>query len=325
MASLLVTGGAGFIGSSLVYQLLQDPKNNIIIIDKLTYASNKEISELSQNNPRVELFEADISDRYLLRYIFKERGLDGIYHLAAESHVDNSIDSPRPFINSNILGTFELLEAVRKFNDKLRFVHISTDEVYGDLELDDEAFTEDTPYNPSSPYSASKAASDHLVRAWHRTYNLNTIITNCSNNYGPRQHREKLIPCMIERACLGKKLPVYGDGRQIRDWLYVDDHCDALINVFERGKAGNTYNIGGNNEIQNIDLINHILTIIEKETGRKNLKDLIDYVSDRPGHDRRYAIDSSKIKNELRWEPAYSFTQGITKTVKWFLGTNNFY
>ena len=319
MDNIIVTGGAGFIGSSLVYKLLENANNNIVIIDKLTYASNKEIIDLCKNNPRVELIKECISDSYSLRYIFKERLPSSIYHLAAESHVDNSIDSPRPFIDTNIIGTFQLLEVVRELSPEARFVHVSTDEVYGDLDLSSEAFNEITPYNPSSPYSASKASSDHLVRAWHRTYGLNTVITNCSNNYGPRQHTEKFIPCIIEKALQGKNIPVYGDGRQIRDWLYVDDHCDALISVFKNGEAGSTYNIGGNNEIQNIDIVKCVLNIIEQETGKKDLDKLIAYVNDRPGHDRRYAIDSSKIKKDIGWEPSYTFSQGIHKTVKWFL------
>ena len=320
MGNILVTGGAGFIGTSLVYKLLESTSDNIIIIDKLTYASNNdEIFELSQNNPRVDLIDACISDAYALRYIYSEYKPIGIYHLAAESHVDNSIKSSRKFIETNIIGTYELLEMTRKLAPLIRFIHVSTDEVYGDLALEDAAFTEETPYDPSSPYSASKASSDHLVRAWHRTYGLNTIVTNCSNNYGPRQHREKLIPCIINRALEGKELPIYGDGKQIRDWLYVDDHCDALISVFKYGKAGATYNIGGNNEIQNIDIVKCILNIIAQETGKKDLEKLITYVEDRPGHDRRYAIDSSKIKKDLGWEPSYTFSQGILKTVKWFL------
>ena len=320
MANILVTGGAGFIGTSLVYKLLNETDNNIVIIDKLTYASNSdEILELSQNNPRVDLIEACISDVHALRYIYSEYKPVGIYHLAAESHVDNSIKSSRKFIETNIIGTYELLEITRELAPNIRFIHVSTDEVYGDLALEDAAFTEETPYDPSSPYSASKASSDHLVRAWHRTYGLNTIVTNCSNNYGPRQHEEKLIPCIINRALEGKELPIYGDGKQIRDWLYVDDHCDALISAFKNGKAGATYNIGGNNEIQNIDIVKCILDIIEQETGKKDLDKLITYVKDRPGHDRRYAIDSSKIKKDIGWEPSYTFSQGIHKTVKWFL------
>jgi dTDP-glucose 4,6-dehydratase len=320
MANILVTGGAGFIGTSLVYKLLNETDNNIVIIDKLTYASNSdEILELSQNNPRVDLIDVCISDIRALQYIYSEYKPVGIYHLAAESHVDNSIKSSRKFIETNIIGTYELLEITRALAPNIRFIHVSTDEVYGDLALEAAAFTEETPYDPSSPYSASKASSDHLVRAWHRTYGLNTVVTNCSNNYGPRQHEEKLIPCIINRALEGKELPIYGDGKQIRDWLYVGDHCDALISAFKNGKAGATYNIGGNNEIQNIDIVKCILNIIEQETGKKDLDKLITYVKDRPGHDRRYAIDSSKIKKDIGWEPSYTFSQGIHKTVKWFL------
>jgi len=319
MRNILVTGGAGFIGSSLIYKLLEDPNNNIIILDKLTYASNEEISELSRNNLRVDLIEGCISDRYILRHIFSENKISGIYNLAAESHVDNSIQSPRPFIDTNIIGTYNLLEIMRELAPDIRFLHVSTDEVYGDLELDDDAFTETTPYNPSSPYSASKAASDHLVRAWGRTYNLDVVVTNCSNNYGPRQHVEKLIPCIINKALNGDELPIYGDGKQIRDWLYVEDHCDALVEVFIRGKRGSTYNIGGANEIQNIDIVKKILRLIESKTDNDNLDRLITYVKDRPGHDKRYAINNLKIYKELGWRPLHHFEDGLDKTVDWFL------
>jgi len=324
MSALIVTGGCGFIGSHLVDRLLAETDDRIIIIDKISYASNIDyIRALCRNNNRVELIEECITNRFNLRYILNEYSPRGIFHLAAESHVDRSINSPRPFIESNIIGTFELLEAVRAYQNEsknsVRFIHISTDEVYGDLAPDEPKFNELTSYKPSSPYSASKAASDHLVKAWHRTYNLDAIITNCSNNYGPRQHTEKLIPCVINKALKGEQLPVYGDGRQIRDWLYVEDHANALIKVFNRGKSGETYCIGGNAEMQNIEVVKIICNIIEQQTNLKDRHNLISYVKDRPGHDVRYAIDTTKIENELGWSPLFSFKYGIENTVKQYL------
>ena len=323
MENIIVTGGAGFIGSAVVEYLLKNTDYHIIVIDKLTYASNDYVSNLSKTSARVELVEECIQNRYYLRYLLHTRNPIGIIHLAAESHVDRSINSPRPFIENNIIGTFELLEAIRSYKNEtgndVRFHHVSTDEVFGDLELTDDKFNEDTRYNPSSPYSASKAASDHLVRAYHRTYGLDTVITNCSNNYGPRQHSEKLIPCIISKALNNEPLPVYGDGKQIRDWLYVEDHASALYKVFTEGKSGETYCIGGNEEKQNIEVIQTILEIIEQETNLRNRRELITYVKDRPGHDLRYAIDTSKIERELGWKPLYSFKEGIKNTVKCYL------
>jgi dTDP-glucose 4,6-dehydratase len=323
MKNIIITGGAGFIGSAVVEYFLENTDYHIIVIDKLTYASNDYVSILSKTSSRVELVEECIQNRYYLRYLLSTRNPIGIIHLAAESHVDRSINSPRPFIENNIIGTFELLEAIRNYKNEtgniIRFHHVSTDEVFGDLELTDDKFSEDTRYNPSSPYSASKAASDHLVRAYHRTYGLNTVITNCSNNYGPRQHNEKLIPCIINKALNNELLPVYGDGKQIRDWLYVEDHASALGKVFTEGKSGETYCIGGNEEKQNIEVIQTILEIIEQETNLRNRRKLITYVKDRPGHDLRYAIDTSKIERELGWKPLHSFKEGIKNTVKWYL------
>lgn len=328
MSALIVTGGCGFIGSHLVDRLLAETNDKIIIIDKISYASNAEyIRELCGNNSRVELIEECITNRFYLRYLLNEYSPRGIFHLAAESHVDRSINNPRPFIESNIVGTFELLEAVRAYQDEtkksIRFIHISTDEVYGDLGPDDPKFNEQTSYKPSSPYSASKASSDHLVRAWNRTYGLDTVITNCSNNYGPRQHQEKLIPCIINKALKGEPLPVYGDGKQIRDWLYVEDHANALIRVFNYGQPGETYCIGGNAEMLNIDVVKTICNIVEQETDLKDRHKLISYVRDRPGHDVRYAIDTTKIKDQLGWYPFFNFKYGIKNTVRYFIEKNS--
>jgi dTDP-glucose 4,6-dehydratase len=327
MKNIIITGGAGFIGSAVVEYFLNNTDHHIIVIDKLTYASNDYVSIVAKTSSRIELIEECIQNRYYLRYLLNTRNPVGIIHLAAESHVDRSISSPRPFIENNIIGTFELLEAIRNYTNEtgnaVRFHHVSTDEVFGDLELTDDRFSENTKYNPSSPYSASKAASDHLVRAYQRTYGLDTVITNCSNNYGPRQHTEKLIPCIIHKALNNMPLPVYGDGKQIRDWLYVEDHASALFKVFAEGKSGETYCIGGNEEKQNIEVIKTILEVIEQETELKDIGELITYVKDRPGHDLRYAIDASKIERELGWRPSYNFKDGIRSTVKWYL--NNKY
>ena len=329
---ILVTGGAGFIGSAVVRHIINNTNDAIINVDKLTYAGNLEsLNSVCENN-RYTFIQADICDAKLITDIFKQHQPDAIMHLAAESHVDRSIDGPSEFIQTNIIGTYTLLEAARQYWNQLptdkkaafRFHHISTDEVYGDLESTTDLFTEITPYAPSSPYSASKASSDHLVRAWQRTYGLPTIVTNCSNNYGPFHYPEKLIPLIILNALEGKALPVYGNGQQIRDWLYVEDHARALYKVVTEGKIGETYNIGGHNEKANIDVVKTICSILEelvpnKPNNIENYSDLITYVTDRPGHDLRYAIDATKIKNELNWVPDETFETGLRKTVKWYL------
>lgn len=330
---ILVTGGAGFIGSAVVRHIINNTNDAIINVDKLTYAGNLEsLNSVCENN-RYTFIQADICDAKLITDIFKQHQPDAIMHLAAESHVDRSIDGPSEFIQTNIIGTYTLLEAARQYWNQLpsdkknafRFHHISTDEVYGDLESTTDLFTETTPYAPSSPYSASKASSDHLVRAWQRTYGLPTIVTNCSNNYGPFHYPEKLIPLIILNALEGKALPVYGNGQQIRDWLYVEDHARALYKVVTEGKIGETYNIGGHNEKANIDVVKIICSILEelvpnKPNNIENYSDLITYVTDRPGHDLRYAIDATKIKNELGWVPEETFETGLRKTVEWYLG-----
>ncbi|MEX9871339.1 dTDP-glucose 4,6-dehydratase [Providencia huaxiensis] len=332
---ILVTGGAGFIGSAVVRHIINNTNDVIINVDKLTYAGNLEsLNSVCENN-RYTFIQADICDAKLITDIFKQHQPDAIMHLAAESHVDRSIDGPSEFIQTNIIGTYTLLEAARQYWNQLptdkkaafRFHHISTDEVYGDLESTTDLFTETTPYAPSSPYSASKASSDHLVRAWQRTYGLPTIVTNCSNNYGPFHYPEKLIPLIILNALEGKALPVYGNGQQIRDWLYVEDHARALYKVVTEGKIGETYNIGGHNEKANIDVVKTICSILEelvpnKPNNIENYSDLITYVTDRPGHDLRYAIDATKIKNELNWVPDETFETGLRKTVEWYLSNS---
>jgi len=334
---ILVTGGAGFIGSAVIRHIIENTNDKVINVDKLSYAGNLESLESVSNSKRYHFEQIDICNRHELDRIFKLYSPDVVMHLAAESHVDRSIDGPSKFIETNIVGTFTLLEATRDHwlkltNDlkaKFRFHHISTDEVYGDLEGPTDLFTETTPYAPSSPYSASKAASDHLVRAWLRTYGLPTVVTNCSNNYGPYHFPEKLIPLMILNALEGKPLPVYGNGQQIRDWLHVEDHARALYLVATAGKVGETYNIGGHNEKNNIDVVKTICSLLEelvpenknsKASGNeKGFFDLIKYVTDRPGHDVRYAIDASKIEKELNWTPIETFESGIKKTVIWYL------
>ncbi len=329
---ILVTGGAGFIGSAVVRHIIQDTDNIVLNVDKLTYAGNLESLATVADNPRYQFSQTDICDRAALDQLFETFQPDAVMHLAAESHVDRSITGPAAFIETNIIGTYQLLEAARHYWNGLaenkkaefRFHHISTDEVYGDLEGTEDLFLETTPYAPSSPYSASKASSDHLVRAWHRTYGLPVVLTNCSNNYGPYHFPEKLIPLVILNALAGKPLPVYGNGAQIRDWLYVEDHARALYKVVTEAEVGETYNIGGHNEQQNIDVVKAICNLLEelapnKPEGIANYHDLITYVKDRPGHDLRYAIDASKIKKDLGWVPVETFESGLRKTVEWYL------
>ena len=336
--TILVTGGAGFIGSAVVRHIIESTQDNVVNVDKLTYAGNLESLESVENNPRYAFEQVDICDAKALARVFEHHQPDAVMHLAAESHVDRSIDGPAAFIETNIVGTYTLLEAARAYwnslNDEkkaaFRFHHISTDEVYGDLEGTDDLFTETTPYAPSSPYSASKASSDHLVRAWLRTYGLPTIVTNCSNNYGPFHFPEKLIPLMILNALDGKPLPVYGNGQQIRDWLFVEDHARALYKVVTKGEVGETYNIGGHNEKANIDVVRTICSLLEelvpnKPEGVAKYEDLITYVKDRPGHDVRYAIDAAKIGRELGWKPQETFESGIRKTVEWYLNNKKWW
>ncbi|EPW6851696.1 dTDP-glucose 4,6-dehydratase [Vibrio parahaemolyticus] len=329
---ILVTGGAGFIGSAVVRHIIRDTQDSVVNLDKLTYAGNLESLVDVADSDRYYFEQVDICDRTELDRVFSEHQPDMVMHLAAESHVDRSIDGPAAFIETNVMGTYHLLEAARQYWSSLeeanqsafRFHHISTDEVYGDLEGTDDLFTETTSYAPSSPYSASKASSDHLVRAWQRTYGLPTLVTNCSNNYGPYHFPEKLIPLMILNALDGKPLPVYGDGMQIRDWLFVEDHARALYKVVTEGEIGETYNIGGHNEKANIEVVKTICALLEelrpdKPAGVESYESLITYVKDRPGHDVRYAIDATKIAQELNWTPEETFESGIRKTVEWYL------
>lgn len=333
---ILVTGGAGFIGSAVVRHIISNTSDSVINVDKLTYAGNLESLTTVSRDSRYTFVQADICDSSALNDIFNQHHPDAVMHLAAESHVDRSISGPADFIETNIVGTYVLLEAARRYwntlepsrKDTFRFHHISTDEVYGDLPHPDEVpaeselplFTETTPYAPSSPYSASKASSDHLVRAWLRTYGFPTIVTNCSNNYGPYHFPEKLIPLVILNALEGKPLPIYGKGDQIRDWLYVEDHARALYTVVTQGKIGETYNIGGYNEKQNLQVVETICDLLDELIPKdKSYRQQISYVADRPGHDRRYAIDATKISEELNWQPQETFESGIRKTVEWYL------
>jgi len=330
---ILITGGAGFIGSAVIRHLIDNTNHSVINVDKLTYAGNLESLTSIENSDRYIFEQVDICDAREVKRVFNEQQPDIIMHLAAESHVDRSIDDPDEFIQTNIVGTYVLLKEARNYweslkgdkKDGFKFHHVSTDEVYGDLEgTEEDGFTEKTSYAPSSPYSAAKASSDHLVRAWQRTYKFPTLITNCSNNYGPYQFPEKLIPLIILNALEGKDLPIYGNGKQIRDWLYVDDHARALLHVALTGKIGETYNIGGHNELQNIEVVKTICCILDELVPSKldsidRYEQLITYVGDRAGHDIRYAIDATKIKMELKWVPDETFATGIRKTVKWYL------
>lgn len=328
--NIIVTGGAGFIGSAVIRHIIKNTDNQVLNVDKLTYAGNLESLVDVEDNPRYSFKQIDICDAEAIENAFENFQPNLIMHLAAESHVDRSIDGPAEFINTNIVGTYTLLEAARKYWQSLeenkkstfKFHHISTDEVYGDLEGTTDLFTETTPYAPSSPYSASKASSDHLIRAWYRTYGLPVVITNCSNNYGPYHFPEKLIPLVILNALDGKPLPIYGKGNQIRDWLYVEDHARALYKVVTEGAIGETYNIGGHNEKQNIEVVRTICAILDELKPQSNgqpYESLITFVTDRPGHDVRYAIDATKIKSDLSWTPEETFDTGIRKTVEWYL------
>ncbi|MFN1620041.1 dTDP-glucose 4,6-dehydratase [Vibrio rotiferianus] len=335
---ILVTGGAGFIGSAVIRHIISNTQDVAINLDKLTYAGNLESLSEIESSERYYFEQVDICDRVELDRVFAQYQPDLVMHLAAESHVDRSIDGPAAFIETNVMGTYHLLEAARQYWSSLdetrkaafRFHHISTDEVYGDLEGTDDLFTETTSYAPSSPYSASKASSDHLVRAWQRTYGFPTLVTNCSNNYGPYHFPEKLIPLMILNALDGKPLPVYGDGMQIRDWLFVEDHARALYKVVTEGEIGETYNIGGHNEKANIEVVKTICSLLEefrpnKPEGVESYESLITYVKDRPGHDVRYAIDATKIAQELNWTPEETFESGICKTVEWYLNNQQWW
>ena len=338
MLKILITGGAGFIGSALIRHLISHTNHEVVNVDKLTYAGNLDSLPGIDGNENYIFEQVDICDVTEVQRLFGQHKPSAVMHLAAESHVDRSIDGPADFIATNIIGTFNLLEAARQYylgldsstQQQFRFHHISTDEVYGDLEGEDDLFVETTPYAPSSPYSATKASSDHLVRAWGRTYGLPIVVTNCSNNYGPYHFPEKLIPHIILNALQGKSLPIYGDGQQIRDWLYVEDHAKALVKVVTEGTIGETYNIGGHNEKTNLSVVEAICELLEelapnKPDGVAHYRDLISFVKDRPGHDARYAIDGSKIKRELGWIPEQTFETGLRKTVQWYLDNQDWW
>lgn len=334
----LVTGGAGFIGSAVVRELIANTRHRVVNIDKLTYAGNLESLGQALNHPRHHFVQADICDSAAMRQVFQRYQPDIVMHLAAESHVDRSIDGPMAFVRTNLLGTSVLLEEARRYwqclqssnsakAEAFRFHHVSTDEVYGDLGGPVGAFMETSSYAPSSPYSASKAGSDHLVRAWQRTFALPTLVTHCSNNYGPYHFPEKLIPLMILNGLAGKSLPVYGDGRQIRDWLYVEDHARALLLVANEGRAGETYNIGGHEERTNLEVVETLCDLLDAMSPRRKgrYRDMIEFVADRPGHDLRYAIDASKISDELGWRPRETFESGLHKTVRWYLANERWW
>jgi dTDP-glucose 4,6-dehydratase len=333
--TILITGGAGFIGSNFVHHWCEKyPDDRVIVLDALTYAGNRQTLANLEGKANLRFVHGDICDRLLIDNLLQEENIDTVAHFAAESHVDRSILGPGAFVQTNVVGTFTLLEAFRQYwqaagkPQDYRFLHVSTDEVYGSLEANDPAFSETTPYAPNSPYSASKAGSDHLARAYYHTYGMPTIITNCSNNYGSYHFPEKLIPLMCINILLGKPLPVYGDGQNIRDWLYVGDHCSALDVVLHKGKAGETYNIGGNNEVKNIDLVRQICQLMDElapELPVRPSENLITFVDDRLGHDRRYAIDATKIKTELGWTPAETVAGGLRKTVQWYLDNRSWW
>jgi dTDP-glucose 4,6-dehydratase len=328
MKTFFVTGGAGFIGGNFILNLMKSGQAKVINYDKLTYAGNLDTLSSVENDPNYHFIQGDICDRDKLWELFESHEIDCVVHFAAESHVDRSIESPGDFIQTNVVGTFELLEAARRFmasktkgRENFRFLHVSTDEVYGSLG-DTGLFTEETPYAPNSPYAASKASSDHLVRSYHKTFGLPVLTTNCSNNYGPYQFPEKLLPLMIQKALDGEPLPVYGDGNQVRDWLFVEDHCRAILQVLEKGEVGQVYNIGGHNEKTNLEVVHSLCKILDEmvaNSPHRPHKSLIQFVTDRPGHDRRYAIDASKIQNQLGWKPQESFETGLQKTVRWYL------
>ena len=327
MSTLLITGGAGFIGSNLVHHALAHSADRLVIVDKLTYAGSLLNLEGALGNPRVTFTQADIADPDAMARVFADAKPDAVLNLAAETHVDRSIDSPRPFVDTNIVGTLVLLETARKFlaglspaaRSAFRFLHISTDEVYGTLGADG-LFSEETPYAPNSPYAASKASADHLIRAYFHTYQMPVLLTNCSNNYGPRQFPEKLIPLMLLNALEGRPLPIYGDGGNVRDWLHVDDHCAGLLLVLAKGRVGEKYNIGGDNERTNMQVVDGICDVLnELRPAAKSYTSLKTFVADRPGHDRRYAIDATKIRRELGWAPRHSFENGLRETARWYL------
>lgn len=331
MKTLLITGGAGFIGSNFVHHWVKEhPEDRIINLDALTYAGNLENLDGIEKSENYQFVHGDICDATLVNTLFEIEKIDHVVNFAAESHVDRSITGPEAFIKTNVHGTFTLLEAARKYwvndTDHCRFLHVSTDEVYGTLKTDEPAFTEATAFAPNSPYSASKASSDHLVRAYFHTYGLPVVTTNCSNNYGPYQFPEKLIPLVFINALEDKPLPIYGDGKQIRDWLHVSDHCWGIDTVLQQGRLGETYNIGGCNEWANIDIVHQICAHLDKlHADEKSKTELITYVTDRPGHDRRYAIDASKIMNELGWKPEYTFETGLEQTLHWYLENQNWW
>jgi dTDP-glucose 4,6-dehydratase len=334
MATLLVTGGAGFIGSNFVRHVLGNSEDRVVVVDKLTYAGNLESLGDVQGDPRFAFVQADVADRETMRALFREHRPDAVVNFAAETHVDRSIDDPGAFVRTNVVGTFELLEAARQAlaerpNHAFRFLHVSTDEVYGTLGPTG-AFSETTPYAPNSPYAASKAGADHLVRAWHETYRLPAVITNCSNNYGPWQFPEKLIPLMILNALEGKALPIYGDGGNVRDWLFVEDHCEGILLALRQGRPGEKYNIGGGNERTNLQVVDHLCAVLDAvhpaagnpalaARGLTSYAGLKTFVTDRPGHDRRYAIDATKVREELGWRPRHDFENGLETTVRWYL------